>query len=100
VQGEPLAAQLALKLAFTLAAGRLCQIILRGLKAPDFADLAWLMAVVLCVGVGMQLVKEVVTAIVAFFEPVFTFLGWFNQDPEKHWNGMWDWITRFPKEVK
>ncbi len=94
---EPLAAVLAVRIMVTLAVGRFVQIVLRGLKAHEIGDMAWLLACVLCIGVGLQLAKEVIRAAVSFFEPIFTFVSWFTKDPDGTKRSWWEWLNTFPK---
>ncbi|HHX27493.1 MAG TPA: hypothetical protein GX716_00635 [Firmicutes bacterium] len=96
MDAEPFAVVLLGRLLMTLAVGRLCQIVLKGLKVHEIGDLCWFLALCMCITTGLALVKEVVSGITSYLEPVFVFLEWFNNEPEakKSW---WEWLTTYPK---
>lgn len=97
MESEPVVTILALRIMFTLAIGRFCQIVLRGLKAHEIGDLAWLLAVVMCITTSIELVKEVVKAITAFFDPIFAFISWFTNDSDGAKRTWWEWLNTYPK---
>lgn len=97
METEPLATLLFVRILITLAVGRLCQILLKGFKVHELADLAWLLALVLCISTGLQLIKEVVSAFTSFFQPVLDFMSWFTKDPDGSKRSWWDWLNTYPK---